>query len=163
MDYYTISKKYYLKLTSIANKAYLAAQNEYIETIGLKPGDKVKIITKPQQFECGWLCESNMTDDMLNGEFTVKKIDYYGITLENDCVLPFFALEKIVRYNFKDKDIVLVKNNDDEYWALSAFKEYDEKYGRYPYQCYSSTGFTGWVQCIPYTGNEHLLGTNTVY
>lgn len=58
------------------------------------------------------------------------------------------------RYNFKPYDKVLVRDDDTSKWNGDFFLRYIEgvKYG---YLCLT----TGYVQCIPYEGNEHLLGT----
>ena len=53
--------------------------------------------------------------------------------------------------NFKPFDKVLVRNDDSCTWGVSFF-------GRYAgmFLCCSNACFT---QCIPFEGNEHLLGT----
>lgn len=55
----------------------------------------------------------------------------------------------------KPFDKVLVRDNDDELWEINMFSS-ETLYGADVwYQCISSI----WGQCIPYKGNEHLLGT----
>lgn len=56
---------------------------------------------------------------------------------------------------FKPFDKVLVRNNTDEEWSLSLFSYYDEKDGDFPYICLNR-GY--YHYCIPYEGNEYLLG-----
>ena len=57
---------------------------------------------------------------------------------------------------FKPFDRVLVRDDDDDEWHIDFFegmnKDKDEPY---TYRCLNSL----WYQCIPYEGNEHLLGT----
>lgn len=53
----------------------------------------------------------------------------------------------------KPFDKVLVRDNEDDIWELSLFGYKDDE--RY-YRC--DNGIP-WIQCIPYDGNEHLLGT----
>ncbi len=57
---------------------------------------------------------------------------------------------------FKPFDRVLVRDDCDEKWSIDFFegmnKDKDEPY---TYRCLNSL----WYQCIPYEGNEHLLGT----
>lgn len=53
---------------------------------------------------------------------------------------------------FKPFDKVLVRDRDEQEWECSLFSHIDEE-GLY--YCVSSW----WFQCIPYEGNEHLLGT----
>lgn len=52
----------------------------------------------------------------------------------------------------KPFDKVLVRDNEDDIWEVSLFGYKDELY----YRC--DNGIP-WIQCIPYDGNEHLLGT----
>jgi hypothetical protein len=56
--------------------------------------------------------------------------------------------------DFNPFDRVLVRDFDDEEWSLDLFKEID-KDKPYRYQCLVSF----YHQCIPFVGNEHLLGT----
>lgn len=53
---------------------------------------------------------------------------------------------------FKPFDKVLVRASDEQEWECSLFSHITE--GGY-YACVGSW----WLQCIPYEGNEHLLGT----
>lgn len=59
---------------------------------------------------------------------------------------------------FKPFDKVLVRDNDNQEWAASFFSHYDE-------DCISNYYCIGihYNQCIPYEGNEHLLGTTDPY
>ena len=54
---------------------------------------------------------------------------------------------------FKPFDRVLVRYDDDDEWGIDFFESYD--YEHLWYRCLSSYCH----QCIPYEGNEHLLGT----
>lgn len=63
----------------------------------------------------------------------------------------------IVKQEFKPFDKVLVRNNTDEDWTLSLFSHYSEKDKGYPFVCIN--GFYYNRYCIPYEGNEYLLGT----
>lgn len=56
------------------------------------------------------------------------------------------------KVEFKPFDKVLVRDNEDDIWEVSLFGYKDELY----YRC--DNGIT-WIQCVPYDGNEHLLGT----
>lgn len=56
------------------------------------------------------------------------------------------------KHQFKPFDKVLVRDIDEEEWECSLFSHIDEE--DY-YVCVGSW----WMQCIPYEGNEHLLGT----
>lgn len=56
------------------------------------------------------------------------------------------------KHQFKPFDKVLVRDLDEHEWECSLFSHIDEE-GYYV--CVGSW----WMQCIPYEGNEHLLGT----
>ena len=62
----------------------------------------------------------------------------------------FVDLKKKVE--LKPFDKVLVRDNEDDIWEVSLFGYKDELY----YRC--DNGIP-WIQCIPYDGNKHLLGT----
>lgn len=64
---------------------------------------------------------------------------------------------KLVKQEFKPFDKVLVRNNTDEDWTLSLFSHYSEKDKGYSFVCIN--GFYYNRYCIPYEGNEYLLGT----
>ena len=62
--------------------------------------------------------------------------------------------------NFKPFDKVLVRRADDEEWAIEMFSKYYDSeptiHGRtYRFMCIADS----YTQCIPFEGNEHLLGT----
>lgn len=59
------------------------------------------------------------------------------------------------KHEFKPFDKVLIRDYDEELWA-AAFYSHKVK-GYYPYITASSMGFK---QCIPFEGNEHLIGTS---
>ena len=56
-------------------------------------------------------------------------------------------------YPFKPFEKVLVRDYDNDVWRASFFSHTRETLGKY-----ATTGLV-WKQCIPYKGNEHLLGT----
>ena len=55
---------------------------------------------------------------------------------------------------FKPFDHVLVRDNDIDEWHIDFFEGYDKDEPLH-YLCLGSY----WRHCIPYEGNEHLLGT----
>ena len=59
---------------------------------------------------------------------------------------------------FKPFDKVLVRDDYGQEWKINFFSHYDEKVC-YKYHCLKSC----YEQCIPYEGNEHLLGTTEPY
>lgn len=71
----------------------------------------------------------------------------------------FFGIEEKPKYDFKPFDKVLVRDEDDKEWHISLFAReiVDDSDGlSYKYEC--SNG-TLWDCCIPFEGNEYLLGT----
>ena len=57
-------------------------------------------------------------------------------------------------HQFKPFEKVLVRDSYDDVWRASFFSHIKENDGRYVTTCVT------WKFCIPYEGNEHLLGTN---
>lgn len=71
----------------------------------------------------------------------------------------FFGIEEEPKYEFKPFDKVLVRDEDDKEWHISLFAReiVDDSDGlSYKHEC--SNG-TLWDCCIPFEGNEYLLGT----
>lgn len=68
----------------------------------------------------------------------------------------FLALETAQEPVFKPFDKVLVRDNaeDEDDWSLAQFSHVYELTGHFVV-----VGGIRWDQCIPYEGNEHLLGT----
>lgn len=66
----------------------------------------------------------------------------------------FLYVEDNTPHQFKPFDRVLVRDGEDKTWRAEFFSHIDTD-EEYPYEC------TGDVfrYCIPYDGNEHLLGT----
>lgn len=64
----------------------------------------------------------------------------------------FGVTDQESKHQFKPFDKVLVRACDEQEWECSFFSHITE--GGY-YACVGSW----WLQCIPYEGNEHLLGT----
>lgn len=71
----------------------------------------------------------------------------------------FFGIEEKPKYEFKPFDKVLVRKEGNKKWNISLFAReiVDDSDGlSYKYEC--SNG-TWWNCCIPFEGNEYLLGT----
>lgn len=67
--------------------------------------------------------------------------------------LKTLEIEK-TKCEFKTFDKVLGRNEKDDVWEADLFSHYREE-SQYPFRC---IGFSR-KYCIPYEGNEHLLGT----
>lgn len=75
-------------------------------------------------------------------------------TLEFDIPKPNTHPKPSSKPTFKPYDRVLVRDNDNQCWSPEFFAFF--KLGStLPYQCFGCS----FKQCIPYEGNEHLLGT----
>lgn len=62
--------------------------------------------------------------------------------------------------NFKPFDKVLVRCSNDEEWMIEFYCEYDTLVHTSPHRDYPFMGICdSYSQCIPFEGNEHLLGT----
>lgn len=58
-------------------------------------------------------------------------------------------------YQFKPFEKVLARDSKDSLWHIDLYEGMLEDGNEYYYSCMASN----WVYCIPYEGNEHLLGT----
>lgn len=63
---------------------------------------------------------------------------------------------KLIKQEFKPFDKVLVRNDVDRNWTISQFSYYSENDEKYPFICINNFFYS---YCIPYKGNECLLGT----
>lgn len=66
-----------------------------------------------------------------------------------------YLLDEMPKRDFKPFERVLVRRTNQERWKLHLFSR--ESVGDNKYECLGGVGFS---QCIPYEGDEHLLGTN---
>lgn len=67
--------------------------------------------------------------------------------------VPDQVNDQETKHQFKPFDKVLVRDDDDTTWRCDFFSHLGDKEG--VFICLT----TWWKQCIPYEGNEHLLGT----
>lgn len=65
----------------------------------------------------------------------------------------FFGIEEKKECEFKTFDKVLVRDDNNKKWIPGFFWSKGEEF-------YGIIGGTYWKQCVPYEGNEHLLGTS---
>ena len=103
-----------------------------------------------------------ITNGVVTGKIRSKDIDSYQ--LDNDVFVFYNELEKwelatdkfdidtLVPFESK----VLVRDSNREKWQSNFWGFYDSEHAmNYPYECCGAS----FAQCIPYEGNEHLLGT----
>lgn len=62
---------------------------------------------------------------------------------------------KLVKQEFKPFEKVLVRDDTNKKWLIDLFSYYDEENENFPYVCMH----IHYRYCIPYEGNEYLLGT----
>lgn len=150
--------------TETMKQVYLLAQ----EHCGLKVGDWVKVTRGADGYEAGWPCNwNNFQTNHIHDIGKITDITQWGlaISFKNDnggLCFPFFILEKVEKpaHEFKPFDKVLVRDSIDEFWKPDIFCLYDTSGGLLkdpdrPFVCIGDC----WYICIPYKGNEHLVGT----
>lgn len=69
-------------------------------------------------------------------------------------IVPDQVNDQETKHQFKPFDKVLVRDSNSERWRCDFFEQQEEKEG-FNVRCFRGV----WCQCIPYEGNEHLLGT----
>lgn len=132
---------------------------------GLKAGDCVHLMMDaPDCVWKGWL-SSHVASYLKcligrGGTHIIERVSPEGIYLtDNSYCWPFFVCKKVdapesQKYSFEPFDRVLVRDGNKEVWRANFFNFYDEG-KEYPYYCVAAV----YKYCIPYEGNEHLLGT----
>ena len=92
--------------------------------------------------------------------FVITHIDedcyYCGLNVFWICGQDDYELvpDKFDITTLKPFDKVLVRDDDSDEWCLALYAYYRVKTG-----FHRMVGGARWKQCIPYEGNEHLLGT----
>lgn len=89
---------------------------------------------------------------------------YFGGYSDAECMLfpskdqrdwsKFRVTDQKPKTELKPFDKVLVRDLDSERWRCDFFEKQEENEG-FNVRCFRGV----WYQCIPYEGNEHLLGT----
>lgn len=92
-----------------------------------------------------------MTDD--KGEFELHggcDMSYFV-----SCALEEISIEEVLKmqeHEFKPYEGVLVRDHDSQAWHADLFSHVDNT--TIQFECIGGK----WNQCVPYKGNEHLLG-----
>lgn len=95
---------------------------------------------EPEEFVRGFIADA---EEHYNGKYNPE-------TLQVEPIKPTCP--------FKPFDKVLVRDNDEGEWYANYFSHYKEN-NDCPYVCIDNS----YIYCIPYEGNEHLLGTTDPY
>ena len=133
------------------------------KTYAVFKNQKNKTLKKLPKFKVGDRLKTKTSKDF----YTVTEIrdDGYLMSYGNDyysypvsfCNEGNFELvhDKFDISTLKPFDKVLVRDTDTQEWTISFFSHCNGL-ETYKYSCINNTGY---AQCIPYEGNEHLLGT----
>lgn len=143
--------------TETMKEVYLLAQ----EHCGLKVGDWVRVTREAESYEGGW------DNAWVNSDINKLQVRQIGCISEKgiylDCgqyglrCYPYFVLEKVKKpeHEFKPFDKVLVRDNSRDYWRIDFFSHMNRDRNNVPFCCLNDY----WAICIPFEGNEHLVGT----
>lgn len=151
-------KKQVVRLQVSGKLYYFEMENElaYIAKLKESKGGKYTF-----ESNVSW-CPRNSTNgyDYEEGSFTVSDKDCYGFREANadECkIFEKFLIEHAMKsFKFKALDYVLTKNitcYESNAWNLFQYA-YRNKDG-----AHIMVGGAAFIQCIPYVGNEELLGT----
>jgi hypothetical protein len=151
------------------NEAYKVMQ----DASGIEVGDTVRVVRIARDYEMGWGCfwATSMDDTIgLEGEVIGVTDESIEVVMGecDDWHYPFFVLEIVEKkavveeekkrelpLEFKTFDRVLVRDCDDHKWLATIYSHYDDEETTYPFIVITGEGY---VQCIPFEGNEHLVG-----
>ena len=157
--------------------SYEERQAEWVKKRDVKVGDLVRLIRPASDGEGGWPnVWPNMADGWIGNILRVKDIYDQNIVCYNPDAdawfgFPYFVLEKImerkdkeweVSYGLKVKtgDPVLMRDDVTSTWRYSVFS-HKHSNESVPYPYYSAGILAAF--CIPYVGNERLVGTTDGY
>lgn len=155
-------KKQVVRLQASGKLYYFEMENElaYIAKLKEAKGGKYTF-----ESNVSW-CPRNSTNgyDYEEGSFVVSDKDCYGFREANadECkIFEKFLVEHAMKsFKFKALDYVLAKNitcYESNAWNLFQYA-YRNKDG-----AHIMVGGAAFLQCIPYVGNEDLLGTTKLY
>ena len=138
-----------------------------IKEAGYKWNEETKTLEKLPKFKVGnriKYINGKNKDGVEQGVILSLTNDTYDVAVTNDMgiFIPISEQDdwELVPNKFdittlKPFDKVLVRDNNAQEWVASLFSNYNEP-KKYKYICVNGSGY---AQCIPYEGNEHLLGT----
>ena len=156
---------------------YEERQAEWVKKHDVKVGDRVRLIRAASDGEDAWPNVWPRTaDGWIGNILRVKDISNPNIMCYNPDAddwfgFPYFVLEKVVEHKDKEwtvsyglkvktGDPVLMRDNELRQWSYSVFSH--KRSGEDVLYPYCSAGIIA-AFCIPYVGNEHLVGTTDDY
>ena len=141
---------YYIVAKGKIANLHFKDQDEWellVITPKFKVGDKVKHI------HTGVYCHIKAYADELKGYYTS-----IGHFIKDDNVDEWEIIpNKFDISTLKAFDKVLVRDSNESRWCADMFSHYSG-HDRFPF-CPLGSPLSGFSQCIPYEGNEHLIGT----
>lgn len=158
-------------------KSYEERQAEWVKENGIKKDDEVRLIRKASAGEDGWLnVWPDKANELVGKILKVMKISKMNIACYNPedgdwLCFPYFVLEKVMEHKGKEWEVsyglrvktgdpVLMRDDVTSTWRYSVFSHKHSSEG-VPYPYYSAGILAAF--CIPYIGNEHLVGTTDDY
>lgn len=114
-----------------------------------KVGDRIKAICNNNQYDIKELTDTHYT--LVEVEYKFKYTEPISEDKKWELVPNKFDITTL-----KPFDKVLVRDHNAQEWVASLFSNYNEP-KKYKYICVNGSGY---AQCIPYEGNEHLLDTS---
>ena len=156
---------------------YEERQAEWVKKHDVKVGDRVRLIRAASNREDTWPnVWPNKANEWVGKILKVMMISENGLACYNPDAddwfgFPYFVLEKImeckdkewtVSYGLKVKtgDPVLMRDNELRQWSYSVFS-HKRSSEDVPYPYYGAGILAAF--CIPYVGNERLVGTTDDY
>lgn len=157
--------------------SYEERQAKWVKKHDVKVGDLVRLIRPASDGEGGWPnVWPNMADGWIGNILRVKDICDPNIVCYNPDAdawfgFPYFVLEKVVEHKDKEWEVsyglkvktgdpVLMRDDVTSTWRYSVFS-HKHRGGNVPYLYYSAGIIAAF--CIPYVGNERLVGTTEDY
>lgn len=131
-----------------------------IKANGYKWNEETKTLEKLPTFKVGDKIKHKdtvltITTVQTNNYIVEDEIDNFGILMFSQQDKWELVPNKFDITTLKPFDKVLVRDHNAQEWVASLFSNYNEP-KKYKYICVNGNGY---AQCIPYEGNEHLLGT----
>ena len=151
-----------LEITGVSGEYYYSNTPNSVDVLPIKDQNDWELITIIPKFKVG----DKIVDKSGLCTYIIKSVsdEYYGLELPHGIgVMPVkhqddwelvpnkFDINTLIPFESK----VLVRNYDDVIWKPAVFGFYHKE----AYNKFAVIGGISWGQCIPFEGNEHLLGT----